>query len=137
MKKFLFLCTALALVSPSAYAQFELNDEEISGGKGVLSLTDGIVLDKEKKPEEPKAEETPKAEDNEDKGIFSFMDFSFLKKDKPKLTALPNERKETFVQRITRQAEEGDVDAQLSLGYMYLYGEDGVPVDYKKAFYLL
>ena len=67
MKKFLFLCTALALVSPSAYAQFELNDEEISGGKGVLSLTDGIVLDKEKKPEEPKAEETPKAEDNEDK----------------------------------------------------------------------
>ena len=128
MKKFLFLCTALALVSPSAYAQFELNDEEISGGKGVLSLTDGIVLDKEKKPEEPKAE------DNEDKGIFSFMDFSFLKKDKPKLTALPNERKETFVQRITRQAEEGDVDAQLSLGYMYLYGEDGVPVDYKKAF---
>ena len=53
MKKFLFLCTALALVSPSAYAQFELNDEEISGGKGVLSLTDGIVLDKEKKPEEP------------------------------------------------------------------------------------
>ena len=81
MKKFLFLCTALALVSPSAYAQFELNDEEISGGKGVLSLTDGIVLDKEKKPEEPKAEETPKAEDNEDKGIFSFMDFSFLKKD--------------------------------------------------------
>lgn len=134
MKKFLFLCTALALVSPSAYAQFELNDEEISGGKGVLSLTDGIVLDKEKKPEEPKAEETPKAEDNEDKGIFSFMDFSFLKKDKPKLTALPNERKETFVQRITRQAEEGDVDAQLSLGYMYLYGEDGVPVDYKKAF---
>ena len=112
MKKFLFLCTALALVSPSAYAQFELNDEEISGGKGVLSLTDGIVLDKEKKPEEPKAE------DNEDKGIFSFMDFSFLKKDKPKLTALPNERKETFVQRITRQAEEGDVDAQLTLGYM-------------------
>ena len=46
MKKFLFLCTALALVSPSAYAQFELNDEEISGGKGVLSLTDGIVLEK-------------------------------------------------------------------------------------------
>ena len=78
MKKFLFLCTALALVSPSAYAQFELNDEEISGGKGVLSLTDGIVLDKEKKPEEPKAE------DNEGKGIFSFMDFSFLKKGKPK-----------------------------------------------------
>ena len=33
MKKFLFLCTALALVSPSAYAQFELNDEEIKVAK--------------------------------------------------------------------------------------------------------
>ena len=115
MKKFLFLCTALALVSPSAYAQFELNDEEISGGKGVLSLTDGIVLDKEKKPEEPKAEENPKAEDNEDKGIFSFMDFSFLKKDKPKLTALPNERKETFVQRITRDRKSTRLNSSHSV----------------------
>lgn len=77
MKKFLFLCTALALVSPSAYAQFELNDEEISGGKGVLSLTDGIVLDKEKKPEEPKAEEPPKPKTMKTKAFFRLWIFPF------------------------------------------------------------
>lgn len=130
MKKTLLLCSALTLISNTAFAQFELNDEDVSGGKAVLSLTDGIVQESEKTA--PSKEEQAAAD--EDKGIFSFMDFSFMKKDKPKLTALPNERKESFVQRITRQAEEGDVDAQLSLGYMYLYGEDGVAIDYKKAF---
>ena len=77
MKKFLFLCTALALVSPSAYAQFELNDEEISGGKGVLSLTDGIVLDKEKKPESPKLKKPQKPKTMKTKAFFRLWIFPF------------------------------------------------------------
>lgn len=132
MKKFLLFCSLLTLYSQVSLAQFELNDEDISGGKAVLSLTDGIVQESDIKAAQAKNEQEAKTD--EDKGIFSFMDFSFMKKDKPKLTAMPNERKESFVQRVTRQAEEGDVDAQLTLGYMYLYGENGVDIDYKKAF---
>ena len=64
-----------------------------------------------------------------------FMNFSFgKKKEAPKVKARPNEGKESFVERVTRQAEEGDVNSQLTLGYMYLYGENGVSKDYEKAF---
>ena len=35
---------------------------------------------------------------------------------------------------MTRLAEEGDVDACLTLGYMYLYGENGVARDPERAF---
>lgn len=126
------------MLSRPAVAQFELNeDSEIGGSKGVLSLTDGIVAAKEEKPADKDTKAKPeKAEKNadEDKGIFSFMNLDFLKKNKPDLTARPDERKESFIERITRQAEEGDVDAQITLGYMYLYGESGVKIDYKKAF---
>ena len=63
------------------------------------------------------------------------MNFSFgKKKEAPKVKARPNEGKESFVERVTRQAEEGDVNSQLTLGYMYLYGENGVSKDYEKAF---
>ena len=35
---------------------------------------------------------------------------------------------------MTRFAEEGDVEAQMNLGYMYLYGNNGVEQDFDKAF---
>ena len=35
---------------------------------------------------------------------------------------------------MTRLGEEGDVDACLTLGYMYLYGQNGVKQDQEKAF---
>lgn len=79
--------------------------------------------------------EQSKAENADDKGIFSFMNFSFAKKkESKKVYARPDEKKESFMQRVTRQAEEGDVNAQLTLGYMYLYGEEGADMDYRKAF---
>lgn len=100
-----------------------------------LSLTDTVKkIDREDsaKKEEKKSETK---EEDDDKGIFSFMNFSFSKKEETKkVYARPNEKKESFLQRITRQAEEGDVNAQLTLGYMYLYGEEGVEIDYDKAF---
>ena len=145
MKKFLFLLLGSTFLDSSiAQAHFDVKDEQLSSGKAVISLTDGLVQAKSPETEkqtdpfgdvvskEENAKTEPKAE--EDKGIFSFMDFSFLKKDKPQLSPKPNERKESFIERITRQAEEGDVDAQISLGYMYLYGKGGVDIDYNKAF---
>ena len=133
MRIFVLLLAAIFGVTESAYAQIPSVSTKEAAPQ--LSLTDTVkkINSGEEKAEEKASEQTKKEED--DKGIFSFMNFSFSKKeDTHKVYARPNEKKETFVQRITRQAEEGDVNAQLTLGYMYLYGEEGVDIDYDKAF---
>ena len=131
MKRTASIFGALILLSQPTYAQFNLNEASAANSKAVLSLREGIVQQSTSNSA-PTDEATPPAE--EDKGIFSFMDFSFLKNKGPKLTAEPNERKDSFVRRVTRQANEGNIDAQLTLGYMYLYGESGVEKNYDKAF---
>ena len=74
--------------------------------------------------------------DKEKKGLFSFLNFSFMNKKDPEIVKEAEEHRETFLQTLTRKAEEGNVDAQLSLGYMYLYGDAdaGVTSDYEQAF---
>lgn len=37
------------------------------------------------------------------------------------------------VDELTKKADEGDIEAQLDLGYMFLYGVNGVNIDYKKS----
>lgn len=115
------------LMAGTAAAQIDLGVGE-KKPKAEVSLTDAVSEKTAETPDE-------KVSENDNGGIFSFMNFSFLKSRKePKEYVRPNEKTESFVERVTRQAEEGDVDSQLVLGYMYLYGESGVPVDYKKAF---
>ena len=84
-------------------------------------------------------EQVPAQEQNADpkeekKGFFSFL--NFFKKDDEGLKQEAAKNQETFVEMLTRQANEGNVDAQLSLGYMYLYGDgaNNVAQDYKKSF---
>lgn len=67
-----------------------------------------------------------------DKGIFSFLNF-WDKKQKPDVQIEAGST-ETVLEKLTRMAGEGDVNSQLTLGYMYLYGEDGVETNHKKAF---
>lgn len=103
--------------------------------KAVLSLTDAVFENSKKSTPKEENKEESKKDTKDDKGVFSFMNFSFSKNKKsPEEYVRPNEKVETFLERITRQADEGDVDSQLTLGYMYLYGENGVKADYKKAF---
>lgn len=99
----------------------------------------------------------------DDRGMFSFLNFSFVKKpmqvlsaqketakqmtdpldelrikDKPQTPAQQPQvqvPQETQLERTTRLAEEGDVDSALSLGYIYLYGTDDIEADYQKAFH--
>ncbi len=87
--------------------------------------------------------EMQKNEENvaDDRGIFSFLNFSFIKKitepdetEKASAAADNTATKETPLQKLVRLAGEGNVSAQLSLGYMYLYGTDGVQSDYAQAF---
>lgn len=91
------------------------------------------VLEKIK---ESKKEDTGEKVKVDDEGMFSFLNFSFSRnKEKAKeLGRKKDEPQETFIERMTRQAEEGDVDACITLGYMYLYGENGVDYNAEKAF---
>jgi hypothetical protein len=67
----------------------------------------------------------------ENKGFRSFIESklpdSFRSKRDASLTS-------TDLASMNKTAEKGDLDAQLFLGYSYLYGENGLPVDYKQAF---
>lgn len=102
--------------------------------EAVLSLDgDAIVSSPAPKSEKKKNPDNESAAaKSEDKGIFSFLNFWGNKK-KPDVS-LEAGSTETLIEKLTRLAAEGDVNSQLTLGYMYLYGEDGVSVDYKKAF---
>ena len=77
-----------------------------------------------------------KAEEKVDEaGMFSFLNFSFLRKEKAEEFARKSdEAQDIYEKRIDSLAEEGDVDACLTLGFMYLYGENGVEQDEEKAF---
>ncbi len=77
----------------------------------------------------------------DERGAFSFLNFSFIKKTKDLFSSKEEEPTDTVpqvdetpLQRITRLANSGNLDAQLTLGYVYLYGENGVKQNFETAF---
>ncbi len=111
MKKIILLI--LLSVTTPAIAQFELNDANTSAQ---VSENNKVIKD-EKNP-------------------FSFMNFSFIKKKTSKTADIDKPKTETFIEKLTRQANEGDAQSLSALGYIYLYGDEklGIKQDYKKAF---
>lgn len=97
---------------------------EAAETENVVSLFEGTSQEgKIDSPEEKK----------EDSGIFSFLNFGKIKKDAPKITVADEKRLSPFEQSV-KLADDGDVNAQLLVGYSYLYGQNGAKVDYDKAF---
>ncbi len=137
MKKQIFLSIFAFALSLNAHAQSADLASEITG------------VSDEKLQQITKEKSEKQIAD--DRGIFSFLNFSFIKKPlsifsseediKTENSQAPTEEqaqpeiKETPLERAVRLAEEGNEDAALTLGYMYLYGQDGVEIDYKKAFH--
>ncbi len=83
--------------------------------------------------EDDAVRETPEQKEKKE-GFLSFMNleipkkiFSFSKDETPKEKSL------TFEDTV-KMAERGNLQAQLALGYAYLYGEEGVAKDYNKSF---
>ena len=103
----------------------------------VLSLTGDDVVSisaaEEQAAKEAKEAEATSASD--DKGIFSFLNF-WKKDDRPQLPDTSSTPEETVLQKLERMANSGDLNSQLTLGYMYLYGDNTAKVeqDYKQAF---
>lgn len=110
---------------------------DVNAQEAVLSLSGDIIMEKEnKKGSQPQPKPISVEERKaDDKGVFSFMNVFSRKKTENKDTKeTENIPQETPLQKMERLAGEGNLDAQMSLAYMYLYGEDGVDVDHKKAF---
>lgn len=142
MKKLALILLFSLVVSHIAYAQTmdlagEIGDDATKYENQTEESRSGAAF-------ETKKEEKTVADD---RGIFSFLNFSFIKKPKiftPKENtpsadsdgeATPKPIEETPLQKMIRLAEGGNLDAQLNLGYMYLYGENGVQADYSQAFH--
>lgn len=133
MKKFVLIITCSLLLPCYVFAQ---SIDLVAGINGEDS--DDTVQEQKT---EVKADDKKVADD---RGIFSFLNFSFIKKP----AFLENESAEnnqenaengaavaeTPLQKIHRLADEGNLEAQLALGYMYLYGENGVESNYENAF---
>lgn len=118
MKKLWLLAVLTGfLLSPSAFA----------GDDGAyVSLFDNTS-------QADKIDKTSAQEPDDEHGIFSFLNFKPKKKVEPKLTVADEKRLSPLEQSI-KLADKGDLNAQLLLGYSYLYGENGAEVDYDKAF---
>ena len=125
MKKTSLLLLGVVLAQSTAYAQ-----------DAVLSLTGDSVVTVNSEEKTPQ-EKQEKSSLTEDKGIFSFLNF-WRQKEKEPISKVQTETavEESVLQKLQRMATSGDLNAQMSLGYMYLYGDEATKVEpnYKQAF---
>ena len=107
----IFILLALIFCAAPSYA----------GEEAVLSLFEGTS--QEAKP----SDDTP-----EEGGLFSFLGIKFPEFGGQKNNTADNTP--STIEETIKLADSGNVQAQLLLGYSYLYGENGLKPDYTKAF---
>ena len=101
-----------------------INPALAANDDALLSLFEGTAA------AEKETKEEIKNKNEEDKGFFSFFNFGQAKKS----IADATQNKLSTLEQTIKLADEGDVSAQLLLGYSYLYGTNNAPVDYDKSF---
>lgn len=109
--------------------------KEVQAQEAVLSLTGDDIVKINTQEEQAFKEESEEQNNSTDKGIFSFLNF-WKQEQKAQIIDSKTENQETLLQKLTRMAQEGDLNSQLTLGYMYLYGDEeaNIEQDYQKAF---
>ena len=98
----------------------------------VLAAEDGSLLSLFAGTEAEKTFEDA-AQEEENGGFFSFLNFKKQEVKKAEINVADKERLTPLEQTI-KLADNGDVNSQLLLGYSYLYGENGAGVNYDKSF---
>lgn len=127
MKKIAFCCLLSSFIAANSWAQaVDLFDENALDKPSVTTDTENSANT---------VDSTVSADGEENQGFFSFitkpLSLLFSADDK---VPTPDGKEETFLERSTRQANEGKIEDQMNLAYMYLYGTNGVQKDYSKAF---
>lgn len=115
MKKNLFIvCFLAAGTICNAYAQIDLGVDD-------LSVSEENIIEKNGIPADSSSTNTKS---------FSVFDKAFnilgLSESAPQNANIP-------IDELKKKAASGDISAQLDLGYMYLYGLNGIDIDYKQA----
>ena len=133
MIKILIGCIFVLCGSVNAQTIDILSDDElVSPNAGDDVLLDLIAEDEQEQNNDEIASET---NETEKEGSF----FSFITKplsvlfSADEVVSTEEGKKETFLERSIRLANEGKLEDQLNLGYMYLYGTNGVKQDYEEA----
>ncbi len=119
------VCFIAALMAGTAVAR-------AADDKAYISLFDGMPEAENESSDKAAAKAGSASEKDDGFNIFSFLNFKSTPK-KSEVKQVPGQQLSPLQQTIL-QAEKGDVNAQLSLGYSYLYGENGAEVNYDKAF---
>lgn len=127
MKKF-FLIVSLCLL-PFVSA----NAEEIDLLSEEMLLNEEVAATSDNKSEVSSQENQDTEEKKESFFGFIIQPLSNLFKSDENL-ATASENKESFLDKSIRQADEGSLEDQMNLAYMYLYGANGVTADFTKAF---
>ena len=113
MFKHVLLLLSICFFSTFVYAENE----------GSVSLFDEDM-------EQKNVSETKEKKDS----FFSFMNFKMPENLFSSDAEKKEETPENTLENIVKMANNGNLQAQLALGYAYLYGENGLSVDYDKAF---
>ncbi len=141
MKKIVLCFAVYCFYQPYANAQNDIISEDLLLGNAVSSS----VVQEEKNDNKETAKENTKEQmkvdssENGEKNGIGHKILSFIKKPLDLFYSADDEvksddgTKETFLDRSIRQANEGSIEDQMNLGYMYLYGTNGVEQDFAKA----
>ncbi|MFV0627329.1 MAG: tetratricopeptide repeat protein [Alphaproteobacteria bacterium] len=120
------LIIAFCLIGLSSFS-VQAAETVSSEKKAVANLLGG----EEEKGADTKQVPSKTVEDAKDsRGLFSFMNFSFGKEE----NVAPTQKKEDTLESLTKEADEGNINSQITLGYLYLYGNDKVQPNYEKSF---
>lgn len=94
--------------------------QAFAGDEGVVSLFDGTS-----------EAQTSKTDNQEEEGgLFSFLGIKIPEK----LQSSSKVKAADTIEETIKLADKGNLEAQLLLGYSYLYGDNGLKPDYEKAF---
>lgn len=126
MKKYILLLFACLLAVHPAYAE----EDDL--------FSDEVLLGTEKSLNSKIENNKINAENNEENSssFFGFIinPISKFFGSREKITEVPEGETESLLDISIRKAEEGSIEDQTNLAYMYLYGANGVASDYVKAF---
>lgn len=129
MKKFLLLLSVCTFVAGQVKADDMdlLSDDLLLGGSAEISAT---------KTSDNVGENETKTKDEHNGSFFGFIikPISDFFSSDAKITDVAEGEKESPLDRIIRKADEGSLEEQMNLGYMYLYGANGVTANAELSF---
>ena len=130
MKKFIICLFCLNIwISQSSAQEMDILNNDL--------IVDEIADDADTDTADTSSQESSEEANEEGKSSwFGFISKPLLNWFSKDESQTATENGETMLDKSIRLAEEGNLEEQMNIAYMYLYGINGVKQDYQKAFRL-